>query len=108
MSLARERPSPEFDDATATRFHLDLYREEWGMYFCHRSRASWIRVTDIAFVHQRDDYGLLSHVPSLQDIGMLLRRLEASHGIYFQRAHASIKTNLPSIEPSVREWVSTL
>jgi hypothetical protein len=47
-------------------------------------------------------------VPSLSDIGMLLRRLEASHGIYFQRAHAAIKTNLPSIEPSVRAWVSRL
>lgn len=108
MDIARHRPLAEFDHSSATRFHLDLYREEWGLFFCHRGRASWIRVTDIAFVHQRDDFGLLAHVPQLGDVGFLLRRLEASHGIHFQRAHAAIRTNVPSLETRARSWVTTL
>src|SRR5689334_6809997 len=41
----------EFDDRTDTRFHIDVYSEEWGYFFCHGGRVSWIRVTDIPFVH---------------------------------------------------------
>src|SRR5690348_9029878 len=48
----RDFPAPaEFDERTDTRFHLDLYAEEWGVLFCHAGRLSRVRVTDIPFVH---------------------------------------------------------
>lgn len=102
-------PAPvEYDDATATRFHIDIYAEEWGVYFCHAGRSSWIRITDIAFVHGRDDYRLLSWVPSLRDVGSLLRRIEHEHNIRFQRHQASVRSNLAKIEPSVRSWLEAM
>lgn len=104
-----DEPAPaEFDEATATRFHLDIYSEEWGVFFCHAGRASWIRVTDIAFVHGRDQHGLLVITPSLQDVGRLLRLLERQHQVKFQRAHASVRTNLASAEPPIRAWLQSL
>lgn len=109
MGLARERPPTDFDEATATRLHISIYSEEWGVYFCHRGRSSWIRVTDLPFVHGRDDYKLLTMLPaSLIDFGSFMRRLESSEHIRFERAHASIKTNLDSIEPAVRGWLLAL
>lgn len=109
MGLARERPTTDFDEATATRLHLSIYSEEWGVYFCHRGRQSWIRVTDLPFVHGRDDYKLLTMLPaSLADFSSFLRRLEATEHIRFERTHASIKTNLDSLEPVVRSWLATL
>ena len=104
-----DAPAPEeYDETTATRFHLDIYSEEWGVYFCHGGRASWIRVTDIAFVHGRDDYGLLGITPSLKDIGMLLRRLENQFRIKLRRDHALVQTNLSNALPVVRSWLATL
>ena len=32
-----------------SRFHLEVYAEEWGFKFCHAGRVSWIRVTDVPF-----------------------------------------------------------
>jgi hypothetical protein len=98
----------EYDEKVASRFHLDIYAEEWGVFFCHRGQASWIRVTDIAFVHGRDDFKLLGAVPPLRDVGMLLRKLEGSHQLQFQRQHAAISSNIPSIEPAIRTWVASL
>lgn len=97
-----------WNDAIHTRFHLDIFGEEWGLFFCHAGKASWIRVTDIAFVHGRDDYRLLDWTPPLKSVGMLLRRLEQTHRVQFQRRHATIESELPSIEPSVRAWIATL
>jgi hypothetical protein len=109
MGLARERPPTDFDEATATRLHVSIYAEEWGVYFCHRGRSSWIRVTDLPFVHGRDDHGLLTILPaSLADFGSFVRRLEASEHVRFERAHAAIKTNLASLEPAVRSWLAAL
>jgi len=108
MGTAQERPPPEFDAAVATRFHINLYNDEWGIYFCHGGRSSWIRVTDLAFVHGRDDFGLISVTPPLKDLGSLLRRLEQTHAVRFQRQHASIKTNLPDTEPAIRTWLARL
>src|SRR6185312_13500449 len=48
----------EFDDATATRFHLDIYREEWGVWFCHRGRSSRIVCSDAIRVLGADHYNL--------------------------------------------------
>jgi hypothetical protein len=104
-----DAPAPVvFDEATATRFHLDIYSEEWGVLFCHAGRCSWIRVTDIAFVHGRDDFGLLASMPLLREVGVLLRRLEHHHGVRLQRQHASIRTNLAQAEPAIRRWIATL
>ncbi len=108
LDILHQRAPSEFDERTASRFHLDIYAEEWGVFFCHRGHASWIRVTDIAFVHGRDDFRLIDMTPRLNDIGTLLRRLEATHSIRFLREHASIKTNLPALEPTIRAWVATL
>src|SRR3954471_13022343 len=41
----------KFDERIDTRFRLEIYSEEWGFLFCHGGQASWIRVTDIPFVH---------------------------------------------------------
>jgi hypothetical protein len=102
-------PAPEeFDERTASRFHVDIYSEEWGFYFCHGGRASWIRVTDIPFVHGRDDFALLPVTPPLQELGSLLQELELRHSIRFQRDRALVRTNLPRAEPSIRAWVMSL
>src|SRR5688572_9690664 len=61
------------DDRTDTRFRVEIYSEEWGVFYCHLGKASWIRVTDIPFVHGRDDHDLLERMPALKDIGVLLR-----------------------------------
>lgn len=104
-----DAPAPaSFDEATATRFHIDIYSEEWGVFFCHDGRASWIRVTDIAFVHGRDEHRLLGLVPSLKNIGALLRRLEQQHEIVLRREHATIRTNLVGAEPAIRRWLAQL
>lgn len=108
LDVINQRPPTDFDDATATRFHLSIYAEEWGVYFCHRGRSSWIRITDVAFVHGRDDFKLVGSLPPLKDVGTLVRRLEQEHQIRFQRKHASIRTNIPAIEPAVRSWIATL
>lgn len=98
----------EFDERSATRFHLDIYSEEWGVFFCHGGGASWIRITDIAFVHGRDDHRLLEIVPALRDVGSLLRRLEQVHNLKFRRDHASVRTNLPNAEAAIRSWLAAL
>lgn len=104
-----DRPAPaDYDEATASRFHIDLYAEEWGVFFCHGARASWIRVTDMAFVHGRDEYKLLGSLPPLKDVGLLLRKLEREHHIQFKRAHAAIRTNLANAEPAIRIWIASL
>lgn len=103
-----EPPAPSFDEARDTRFHLELYSEEWGVFFCHRGRASWVRVTDIAFVHGRDDHNLLAQLPPLAHVGSLLRTLEADHDVRFRRDLAVVRTNLASAEPAIASWVQSL
>lgn len=105
--VAGEAPS-DWDERTATRFHLGIYSEEWSIYFCHQGRASSIRVTDVPFVHRKDDFALLPSVGALQNVGSLIRSLEQLHSIEFSREHARIQTNLAHIEPAVRRWVSSL
>jgi hypothetical protein len=99
---------PDYDDRRATRFHVDIYSEEWGVFFCHGGRASWIRVTDIPFVHGRDDFALLCVTPALKDIGGLLRLVEQRNVIRFQRHLALVRTNLVGAEPAIRRWLESL
>ncbi len=101
-------PSAELDEARDTYFRIEIYSEEWGFQFCHAGRGSWIRVTDISFVHGRDDFKLLALTPALKDIGLLLRRLEREHALALNRRVALIRTNLASAEPAIREWVRSL
>jgi hypothetical protein len=108
LDVTNARAPSEFDDATATRFHIDIYAEEWGVYTCHGGRSSWIRVTDAPFVHGRDDFQLVGIMPPLSDIARLLHHVEATFGVRFHRQHASVTTNLPGIEPQIRAWIATL
>lgn len=104
-----ERPvSITFSHDTDTRFHLNVYPDEWGVFFCHGSRASWIRVTDEPFVHGRDDHGLLAQLPQLTQIGYLLHALEDRYGTQFRLEHALVRTNLVSGQKAIRDWLATL
>jgi hypothetical protein len=105
----RDAPTSHlFDDRRDTRFRIEIYSEEWGVFFCHLGKASWIRVTDVAFIHRRDEHSLLWRLPSLNDIGALLRALEKQYELRFRRDHALVRTNLPGAEAAVRLWVYTL
>jgi hypothetical protein len=100
-------PELEIDERRDTRFRIEIYSEEWGFFFCHGGHSSWIRVTDIAFVHGRDDFHLLGVTPALVDLGKLLRRFESDHSVRFQREHAVLRTNLDA-EAELHRWVRSL
>lgn len=104
-----DQPAREqFDERVDTRFRIELYSEEWGFLFCHGGRASWIRVTDIPFMHGRDDFRLLGSIPPLEDLGLLVRSVETQHGIRFRRRNALVQTNLTGAELPIRRWVESL
>ena len=90
------------------QFHLDVYSEEWGFRFVHGARSSWIRVTDIPFVHGRDDHALLAETPKLTAIGRLLGTLEGKFGVRFSRNPLRVRTNVRTAEPKIREWLAGL
>lgn len=96
-----------FEDPAAT-FRIEIYAEEWGYFFSHGDQMSWIRVTDIAFVHGRDDHELLRRTPRLETIGTLLRGLEDHHKLAFRRDDAILRTNLTDAESNIRRWIATL
>jgi hypothetical protein len=104
---ARDRAAQhEFDAAVDTRFHISISRDEWGFFFCHAGKASWIRITDVPSVFERDEYGLVADVPPLRDLGSLVQRLEERYNLRFHRQHASIRTNIASAESTIRIWVA--
>jgi hypothetical protein len=90
-----------------TRLVIEIYAEEWGFAFHHADRVSWIRITDIAFVHGRDEHGLLVEAPTLRDIGRLITRLERRYGIELART-PTIKTSLVDADATIRDWAATL
>lgn len=92
-------------ESSDTRFHIALSSTEWGFYFCHNHRASWIRITDSPFVHQRDDFALLFKIPPLRDLGRLVRTLEETYGVRFRRRHAAVRSTIANAEPIIRQWV---
>jgi hypothetical protein len=100
--------SAVYSGNTASRLHLSIYPEEWGLMFCHGGRTSWIRVTDQPFVHGRDDFDLLAVAPPLDAIGKLVRQLESEHAIKLQRAHALIRTNIAGGKAIIRSWLTSL
>lgn len=89
-----------------SRFALNIYPEEWGFEFHHADRDSWIRVTDIAFVHGRDDFALLGETPDLLAIAALLARIETAHQLPFKHAHADVHTNLENAADPIRAWLA--
>jgi hypothetical protein len=94
-----------FTESKATRFHIAISSTEWGFYFCHQGRASWIRITDLPFVHERDDHALLFRVPPLRSLRSLVRTLEETYRIELRREHALIRSTIPGSEPAIWEWV---
>jgi hypothetical protein len=93
-------PAPE-----DTRFKLDVYSEEWGYSFAYRDRVSWIRVTDIRFVHGRDDHDLLAQTPPLKNIHKLIAGIEQRFDISFDRGGAIVRTNIRDAEPALLSWL---
>jgi hypothetical protein len=93
----------DVDMTTATRFQLEIFAEEWGFMFCHAGQMSWIRVTDIPFVHGKDDHGLLGHTPPLGDIATLIHTLEERHDIAFGR-DPLVRTSLLGAEAVIADW----
>jgi hypothetical protein len=101
LGIEDRTPEVDLDERVDTRFRLEIYSEEWGYLFCHGGRASWIRVTDIPFVHGRA-------TPPLKDIGQLLRHVEGQHGLRFRRDLALVRTSLANADAEIYRWVQTL
>lgn len=108
LGVLDRTPAADFDERTETRLRIEIYSQEWGVFFCHGGNASWIRVTDIAFVHGRDDFGLLSVLPPLKDIGSLVRLIERRHALAFRRDLALVRSNVPGAERAVGSWLRSL
>lgn len=108
LDIAEAPATLAFDSNRATRFQILIYSDEWGFRFRHDARESWIRITDVPFVHGRDDHRLLSWTPPLKNLGTFVRDLESRHRVKFQRRHAAIATSIPNAEASIRSWLLTL
>jgi hypothetical protein len=92
-------------DTPDVRFELNIYPEEWGFVFRRGWRVSSIRITDVAFVHGRDDNQLLAKTPALEQIGELLKDLEQNYGVSFSRTKAVVRSNLARAVAAVRPWL---
>lgn len=100
--------SPETpDDNAPTVLRVELYSEEWGFFFRHDGKDSWIRVTDVPFVHGRDDHGLLVDTPALKNFGSFVRGLESRFSISFVPRAAAIRSSLPVADDTIRHWIET-
>ena len=93
---------------TDKRFQLDVYAEEWGYRFEHDGRRSWIRVTDIPFVHGADEHELIRATPPLPHIGRIVRELEARYGITLPREPLAIRSNIDGADAVIRAWAREL
>jgi hypothetical protein len=98
---------PHADEDSATLLRIELFSEEWGFWFRHEGKVSWIRVTDVPFAHGRDEHALLSHTPALKNIGRLVSTLEERFGIQFDREAAEIRTSIVGAEQPVRDWIAS-
>jgi hypothetical protein len=92
-------------DVLDVRFELNIYPEEWGFVFRYGRRVSSIRITDVAFVHGRDEHQLLSKTPPLERIGELLADLEQRYGVTFAHKSAIVKSNLIRATATIRPWL---
>jgi hypothetical protein len=108
LGVDEATPALAFDCQTETRLRMEVFSEEWGVQFCHRGRSSWIRVTDIPFVHGRDDFALSAIMPPLRNIGFLVRSIESEHAMRFDRGLALVRSNVPGAELALRPWLAAL
>lgn len=108
LDVSQAAAAVTFDPKRATRFQIHIHADEWGYRFCHAARESWIRITDIPFIHGRDEHKLLSSTPPLKNLGAFVRDLEARNGVTFQRRHAAIVTTIPDAEDVIRSWLLSL
>ncbi|HTL36585.1 MAG TPA: hypothetical protein VL326_25805 [Kofleriaceae bacterium] len=90
-----------------TRFAIEIFAQEWGYAFRHGGRTSWIRVTDIPFVHGWDDFNLLDRTPRLESVGSLMRIVERDHGITLDRTCSLIESSIGG-EDLIAAWVRSL
>jgi hypothetical protein len=92
-------------DPVEAQLDLNIYPEEWGVVFRRGNRVSSIRVTDVPFVHGKDDHGLLTGLPELARFDELLAMLERRYDVVFQRTHPAVRSNLRRALASVRPWL---
>jgi hypothetical protein len=107
---ATPRWSVEIGLATAddsARFAIEIFAEEWGISFRLHDRMSWIRVTDVPFVHGRDDFELLGRIPRLESVRSLVRTLEQEHGIQFDRESPYVLSSFGH-EDVITAWAQAL
>jgi hypothetical protein len=95
------------DEDAATQLRIELFSEEWGFWFRHEGKISWIRVTDVAFVHGRDEHSLLPETPALKNIGRVVHALERRFDIRFDRAVPLIRTSLVGEEQTISAWIAS-
>lgn len=92
-------------DIDDTRFEINIYPEEWGVVFRRGVRMSSIRVTDVPFIHGRDEHRLLAVLPALERIGELLSSLERQYDVAFHRERAAVHSNFARATMIVRRWL---
>ena len=101
-----DRPATiTFDGKIDTRFHVSISANEWGYFFCHHGKVSWIRVTDNVWVHERDEYNLAGSTPPLRDLRRFVADLEAKHQLRFRREHAAVRTNIVDGAEPIKQWI---
>ncbi len=88
-----------------TRCELNVYPDEWGVIFRRGIRVSSVRVTDVAFVHGRDDDNLLRVFPSLDRVRNLITLLEHRFDLAFDRAGSAVHSNLTRASAIIRGWL---
>jgi hypothetical protein len=93
------------DDDSPTLLRVELFSEEWGFWFRREDQVSWIRVTDVPFVHGRDDHGLLAATPALRTFGSLVRLVEERFDIHFVAESVVIRSSVFGAEPAIRAWI---
>lgn len=101
--LGCELDTPPLD----ARFTIEVFSEEWGFAFSRGDAVSWIRVTDIPFVHGRDDFALIHRTPRLENIGTLLRVVEREHDLAFARDKPLVRSNIGADE-RLAAWARAL
>lgn len=92
-------------DPNDAQLDLNIYPEEWGVVFRRGNRVSSIRVTDVPFVHGKDDHGLLTGFPELAQFDELLAGLERRYDLVFQRTQPAVRSNLRRALAGVRPWL---
>jgi hypothetical protein len=106
MSVIDGAVPSTFDSTVDTRFHLSITHDEWGFFFCHGGKVSWLRVTDVVTVQDRDEFKLKDFVPPLRDVANIVRRIEERERIRFHRQHATVRTTIKGGEHAMRIWVA--